>query len=116
MVQLNFQISISPKNAVREFGKDGRTYMGRLSDTALRNLPVIIKQEMRREAPQRTSRLFTGIKITRARKAGGTFDRRVNVTVSSTAPYTGLVVGGAKPSIGDGTPGSGQYFGPAVDS
>ena len=115
MVQLNFRIDI-PRNALREFGKDGRTYMGRLSDTALRNLPVIIKDEMRREAPQRTSKLWTGIQITRIRKSGGKFDRRANVTVSSTAPYTGLVIGGAKASIGDGTPGSGQYFGPATDS
>lgn len=116
MVQINFRISITPRNAVREFEKDGRKFFGKLSDTVLRNMPVIIKDEMRKQAPQRTSRLWTGIKVVRTRKSGGTFDRRASITVSSTVPYTGLVIGGARPSKGDGTPGSGQFFGPATDS
>ena len=116
MVQLNYKITVTPRNAVRSFGKDHGIYFGKLSDTILRNMPVILKDEMRKEAPQRTSRLWTDIKVTSKRKTGGTFDRRVTIAAASTSPYTGLVIGGAKPSKGDGTPGSGQFFGPATDS
>jgi len=111
MVQVVFQIKLNPR-FLRLIKRGGEDALKRASDVFLRDTAKEIRDITRLFAPKRTGFLRKMIKITDKKKIGRGVDRRADIRITSTAPYSIHVVQGVAPSIGDGSPGTGQYFGP----
>lgn len=110
-MQVSFSIQIDPR-IEQLIRKGGELATRKMQDQFLTDTANRTKNIMQKEAPVRTGRLRSGIKITKKEKKGGGLDRRANIRVESTVPYSRYVVAGARPSIGDGSPGTGRYIGP----
>ncbi len=111
MVQINFSITLNPR-FLSQLKRGASEAGSRASDVFLRDMSRDIRDLVREEAPHRTGHLRSMIKIKNKRKSGGGVDRRANFKIESTASYSRHVIAGARPSIGDGSPGTGKFFGP----
>jgi len=111
LVQVDFQIQLNPR-LLRKFKRAGRDVTIRQSKTFITDTAKEIRDTTILFAPKRTGFLREMIKITDKKTSGGEYDRRANIRITSTAPYSRHVVAGVRPSIGDGSPGTGQFFGP----
>jgi hypothetical protein len=111
LVQITYAIKINPR-LERTVRKGNELALQKMQEVWLRTTGQQVKNEMQRQAPVRTGRLRTGIKIVKKEKQGGGLDRRANISVESTVSYSRNVIAGARPSIGDGSPGTGKFFGP----
>lgn len=111
MVQVKFAIILNPR-FLSQLKAAGDLSGVRASDRFLRESAKDIKELAQEEAPERTGFLKSRIKVKSKRKSGGGVDRRANFRIESTASYSRHVITGVRPSTGDGSPGSGAYFGP----